>query len=79
MDLKELEKINFHDADIYSYVRKGNNIYFELKDGWNEKCYYKIKLIISQLLRNNSSYSFFDVNTNNIGKEAFYNCKWNKR
>lgn len=30
MDTKILDEINFHDADIYNYERKDNNISFEL-------------------------------------------------
>ena len=39
-----LDKINFHDADMYNYVRDGNDISFELKDGWNEDTYYRFDL-----------------------------------
>ena len=44
MDLKKMNEINFHDADLYNYVRNGNDISFELKDGWNEDTYFKIEL-----------------------------------
>lgn len=44
MNMDKLDKINFHDADIYNYVREGNDISFELKDGWNEDTYYRFKL-----------------------------------
>jgi len=44
MNMDKLDKINFHDADMYNYVRDGNDISFELKDGWYEDTYYKIKL-----------------------------------
>ena len=72
MDLKELEKINFHDADIYSYVRKGNNIYFELKDGWNEDCYYKIKLdnVSVQVMNNSADLVSYILNVFNTINES---------
>ena len=72
MNIEILDEINFHDADIYNYERKDNNISFELKDGWNEKCYYKIKLenVVVQVMNNNDdlvSYILKVFNTINEG------------
>lgn len=44
MNLELLDKISYHDAEISNYMRDGNNISFQLHDGWNEEDYYKIEL-----------------------------------
>ncbi|MGN1341764.1 MAG: hypothetical protein ACI4VL_00865 [Bacilli bacterium] len=42
--LNKLRDINYHDADVNNYNREGNNISFELKDGWEYDTYYKFEL-----------------------------------
>lgn len=66
-----LDKINFHDADIYNYVRDDVDISFELKDGWNEDTYYKIKLknVRVEVMNNTDDLVGYILNTfNNINE-----------
>lgn len=42
--LNKFQDIYYHDADVNNYNREGNNISFELKDGWEYDTYYKFEL-----------------------------------
>ena len=72
MNIEILDEINFHDADIYNYERKDNNISFELKDGWNDKCYYKIKLnnVVVQVMNNSDDLVSYILNVFNTINES---------
>lgn len=59
-----INRINFHDGDMYNYKRDINNISFELKDGWDYDTYYKFELknVRVQVMNNNPELICFVLN-----------------
>ena len=76
-NLEKINNINFHDGDIYNYERDGNNISFEIKDGWIDCLYYKIELenVSVQVMNNNPEYICYilDVFNNCIKNDEQFN------
>lgn len=71
MNLKLLDKISYHDAEISNYVRNNNNIFFQLRDGWIEDDYYNFELknIEVQVMNNKPGLICFLLDEfNNINK-----------
>lgn len=76
MNIKLLDQINYHDAEIYNYKRDDKNISFELKDGWNNDSYYKFELknVMVQVMNNKSEYINYVLDEfNNINKNGHIN------
>lgn len=44
MNLELLDEIAFHDAVISKYENDGNDIIFELEDGWLDDVFYELRL-----------------------------------
>ena len=66
-----INRINYHDGDIKNYKRNGNNISFELKDGWEYDLYYEFQLknVKVQLMNNQSDLICYILDVfNNINK-----------